>query len=811
MARIINEDENEGRVLHLPLAWGHEYWKSHSWGYLGSAWFNYLLDKPYIDKTFEPASMENVYLDAKIGELLDRYATAESEDKDVLAKDFLKLISLTGVRYVIVDHTIDSSVYTRDVYYNSKQYVARASQLMKYLADNGLVEEVSNFDVNMDTMSIDYEKLYPVNKTGLPGNTVYDGKIELYRIKEAKPMFLGMGQVSLVEVNFDNFLETDLVLDEETVMQKDIGRLVPFVDQGHSVSINEGQVELRYEVSSEKNDYIVKKKPAVADSSMMDVFAKMEEEKLVVSIYDRYLPDINGQEFRREVGLVGFGYVTDLSLYRLKIGEVFLTMPQYLSTNTYIDSVMTHGPEIEVGLYYLEELSDLNLTEFNKTDPLPCFGPELSGYEAGVDIQADNIKMVSSRGGTCVARIVKLTGVKEQYVEANIRLKSISDGDQAMRGYVCLYEGESKNCLNNHRQLRLYEDWTEYVIRVENQVSGQTDLKLEIGSIPGGSDSQDMDIGEVELKSFIEKDSQSIEYKKHFGLEKVNLTGELKIGIPKAKSNYSYFHNKLGDMFTTPQEMCPDGNPRKIVFEGDVIKSSMNNCSVYFAQPFLYATEYPYLIAFDYMVSQGQQPNIVIGQSGDDFLVERVSLYQGYPYTEKGKMVEASRLIAPNFRSGVAIKEATAHVFQDTEGRGEMAVGDLLVMEYPSDWHDMELIPEGNKIGYTETKVVDFKRILPSWWWVKIEASQAGKALIRFGQGYDRQWGIYKNGLDMILGKSVGENSRCDGWANCFEVDIESGDGQFYVFYWPEVLATAGWILSLSTAVALICFKRWKR
>ncbi len=813
MAKIVNDDKTEGRLLHLPMAWGHQYWKSYSWGYLGSAWFDFLIDRPFIDKTFEPASMENSYLNSKINELLDSFSNVDYQNKENIARNFLELLNKAGIKYVMVDGTINSSVYARNIYYNSKQYVSRADMMMKYLADRGWISRQTSFDINFDNFFDDYEKLYPVSKTGFPEKMPKEVRIDLYKMGGTIPMFQPITQAENIDGNFDNLSETDLIFGKTNLVQSgDKGTIIPFFRQNHQVAINTDSVDFDYQISADRSKYRIEML-GEKDRIMVDVFVRSEDKTLIVSLFDRYMPDINGKEYRQLIGEYKFEAGDSIEGYKLKIGDIVLGLPsENFSETRYVDSVMVDTKDFKIKLLKLEESREVDLMGFERNAPLTCFGPQLANYEGGVDIQNSNIKIVSRYGGACVTGgFISNKEESPKYVEIKFRMKAISDGIQGKRAYVCVYEGEGKTCLNDHRHFNLNEEWTDYVIGLDEEITELDLLKFEFGTIPGGKDSLDMDYSGMNVNYYKDIGEEVVSYEPSQKLEIVELEKELKLSIPKAKSDYSFYKNEK-DAYIIPQEMCPNGMPRNVTYEGDKTVAKVDGCSIYFAYPFLYKTSSPYLMAFEYKISEGQQPNIVIGQNGDDFLVERVSLYQGYPNISRDEWLTASRLISADFRSGVAIKETTAHVFQDTEGRGELSMGNFVMMEYPKLWYGMRFIPANANNQYIEAKIDFTKQILPSLWKVRVSSEKEGKVLIRFGQGYDRQWGVYENLSQAVMAKSQAKNYRCDGWANCFEINTDKRTTKdYWIFYWPETLAMIGWIVSLSASLTLVFLTKSKK
>ncbi|KKQ36842.1 MAG: hypothetical protein US54_C0053G0008 [Candidatus Roizmanbacteria bacterium GW2011_GWA2_37_7] len=115
ISKRINSDPQEGRVVHFPID-KTGYWKSYSWGYFGSAFLQYMLEKPLIDKTFEPASIENWSIIERMSDLQsDIQSITDEKEQMTRATQMYELLSMADIRYVILDGTISARVSSRGI------------------------------------------------------------------------------------------------------------------------------------------------------------------------------------------------------------------------------------------------------------------------------------------------------------------------------------------------------------------------------------------------------------------------------------------------------------------------------------------------------------------------------------------------------------------------------------------------------------------------------------------------------------------------------------------------------------------------
>ena len=813
VAKVINENPEKRRVLHLPMDQWQHYWRSFSWGYLGSSFFNFFIDKPYIDKTFEPASMENTFLHAKLNNLLDKfYRTTDLNQKNQTAEEFLAVLKKTGTQYVLVDESISSDIYPRNLVYTARQSYIKSKEMMDYLSQANKVNLISDYSINLQELYQQYEKLYPVNKTGLEDNLPVSSNVYLYEIIQPRPVFSLAGFVLNIDPDLNNLLETQVgsIVDGTIIQdQEKPAQLIPFIQQNHTVSKDDQTFTLEYKnPNSSSLRYQINTTPSNIDSYLIDLYGNIKDQKLNLSFYHRYYPDINGQRFQQYLGSLSFPISESriLDQYRLKLNDVFTPIPSILSNNdSYISSYVVHERIIKAALLQKSGEEVLNFQSFSKTNPTSCYGPQLEGYEENTEITNNSLVLQSKKGSICVESAMVFPDNienKPQYAEIELTLKSNLTDDVPMQGYVCVYEGAIPDCLNLHRHLRLFSDAKSYRLPLVSYVTNQSGVSIQIGSIPQQNTDQTVNIEKI-IEHFYEPlQEQEISFDPVFPQETVNISGPLQISFPKAQSPYSYFHDPENELFDLSQNPCRGDKTktRTMKFISDTLYNSMENCDVFFAQKFKYVFGHPYLFAYQYLLESGQQPNILLGREGDNYLLEKASLYQGYPNL-KGKLTYASRLLELGAFSDTFSKDMSIHITQDTANTGILAVRSFDMVEYPASWYYLTLTPINTEKTYSNSANIIYKQLLPSLWKVEIDNADSENLLI-FNEGYDKQWGIYDSLFDLIFGKSKTKNIRCDGYANCFAVSSPS----FYVFYWPERLYLFGWLLTILTIIFSLKF-----
>ena len=152
------------------------------------------------------------------------------------------------------------------------------------------------------------------------------------------------------------------------------------------------------------------------------------------------------------------------------------------------------------------------------------------------------------------------------------------------------------------------------------------------------------------------------------------------------------------------------------------------------------------------------------------------------------------------------MKEISIH--QDSENEGMMLLSGFSFQPYPSAWKELSLSPGNTTATYHVADVTKSTHLLPSLWKLSVTNLKANeKSMLLFNEGFDSQWKLYDSWMGVLfgLGKSY-SSSKCDGFANCYEMSGVTGSKTLYVFYTPERLMVLGWIVTIG---GIFFFGRW--
>ncbi|MBI5126955.1 hypothetical protein HZA76_00675 [Candidatus Roizmanbacteria bacterium] len=816
VAEKINKDPNKSRVLHLPFDSWHHYWRSYSWGYLGSAFYNYFLDKPYIDKTFEPGSVENVYLHSKINSLISSFYRASNEsEKSVLADRFYNLASKAGIKYILLDESISSSVYPKNINYTAKQSYVASQAMMLYLYDKQMVVR-NDYDVNFINFYNDYTKLFPLDKIGLPADLPKSFKLYLFEIPSVRPEVSFIENARIIDDKIDNALETDLdrLNDNDYIQDKNMpGVLYPFMQQNHTASLNDGNMTIKYKNGiGEQTRYSVRSSLTSEDTRMFDFYGKEVDGKLVFDIYHRYLPDIEGNKYQKYVGSISLDSPEAVlsSEYKFSVNGNASDLPEEINEEpTYLVSFLLTGPQIDVSLLAKKAHIDINPSVFeNRSSLSDC--PLLktgSILELGLCNKPYFVDSVIS--------LPNPESDKQYYVEPTLSVKGDVTGEnpdqfgvKPVHAYACYSQNANGECLNFHRNFLVDVHKDTNLYSEGFFVSNQVPLSILFGSIPFDDFKQAIIFEKLDLEIFEIADEKSItfsptEYRENLDLQ----PGDLTLDFPRALSNNSYYFVGQMDFYDKTIAPCGSGTTKRVdrIVDG-VLVNKMEGCLAAFAQIFNYSYKNPYLLLFDYWVGSGQQPLFSLKKESDTYLIERASIYQGYPNIkgmkgDKVAMTTASRIIEPRYHSDTGSSKVEVNFFQDTINQGNLALGGINMIELPTDWYSLAMVPENGDLFYTKPKNgFEEKSILPSLKMITIKGDNTqdnSTGLLYFNEGYDNDWGIYDSVLSLMVGTRSGKTLKCSGYANCFEIENVNLNKRYYLFYWPEKLYFFGWFLTI--------------
>jgi hypothetical protein len=407
------------------------------------------------------------------------------------------------------------------------------------------------------------------------------GLIDLYKIAKVEPMISFKSNGELVSKNLINLLETSKADEGKTLIQNESGgKIYPFFQQNHKVEMTKDSVKLTYPDKIGPGNYLIV--TGTEDSTyLIDVLGKIINNNLELSFYHRFYPDINGRMFRNYLGNLtlpiktttvssknGFwvnegkdiSNVSVIDNYRLKINGVVVVLPQLDSgREKLISSVIISGRKIEAAV--LEKVSEevLGPVDFGMAEPQVCTGVQLDGYDSTAKVTSLGLVAESTRGAVCVHNMVmKPKGEYLEYIlsargsietRQNSSLKMAkaveSKGEAVKKAYVCIKQpGGNGDCLNSHRNIRLFDDFNQYRVSINTSLAGSSPVIIQVGTIPSGKDKQMMVINNrTSLNWYQQKEVKELSFEPVFPRLEVVINDKLTVGWPDTVGLYSFhFH-----------------------------------------------------------------------------------------------------------------------------------------------------------------------------------------------------------------------------------------------------------------------------
>jgi len=688
IAQTINKDPTDGRVIHLPYDQSM-YWKSHNWGYLGSSFFNFMISKPYLDKTFEPGSMENAYSMKRIADLV-------SDAKDLTGIRFVQksvdirnLLSRMGVSYILYDETVSAQSPARGVSFWGTYDTFTAQEVIKVLEDARLIQKVQTENISLKDYLGLYKKLLPTDQTQMEKLLQSDPKkLVLYKLDYSAPRFKTLSQVTNTDHQIANLLETDLIgRGEDLIQQKGVGNKVYFPLNTSSLPIE-----------SEKNIFTVRttagepgrisnisisgESRTDSETRMVHIRVKRLADTLFVSLFSRYYPNINGQEYLLpldtfEIPIDDFrddllpvdidSYVSDwhvlpmksVSALRIRIGDTVLPLPSPLSdTFLPLGDVMTRGGSFELEVLSPRPRLPINPQIFNLTDRPNCLGDAREDYVSNLTTTPQNAVISTQNGSVCVwTDIGQNTNKDSSYAELQLSIENSTsdlDGDYGLNYAdtskpllkrvitrlskpsnlkVCIKEGVLDQCYNNHHIVTLQES-NKFIFPVHSPDGNFYNPVALFTLFNVGHHSQRLDMHDLSLTYFnsVFKESVVIPILEAPVGTLAIRDGIVQITIPKALSKYAYFLKPGTDGYYISTGKCDkDNSYRTYRISGENMISYFDNCSNTLTQKVAFSSDNFLMWNVRYNLLSGRYPQMKISDSYATLSEDIASLYQGYP------------------------------------------------------------------------------------------------------------------------------------------------------------------------------------
>ena len=858
IAKIINEDKDDYRVLHLPFN-KDRYWRSYNWGYLGSSFFHILINKPLLEKTFEPASQENIELNQDIYDKIDKRNN-----------DLYFLLKKTGVKYIIFDETVSSQITAKGIgswgiynYYKSKDTLNK-------LVSEGLIKKIISYNINILDYIDTYEKVFPLTQDNIDLISKSPNyEISLYELKDPDAKFRTVSNFSFTDpqlknINIDS--NKDTLQDDNSIFQT-----FPFKRNNLKFQLNNNKVEL------DLNNFILQKGQNYrvnlnGDNSKsqtkVEIYGRQDDKYLYLNFYNNPYPEIilsdktiSSKFLIKEIKIQKDNIINSLRLdenledylsnwpkalpytlisdLRIKIGDNIIPIPLEIDSNeTYVGSLVLNQGLINLEL--LKEVSEqnINVNSLKLTDNSNCFSDKLSDYISNINYDNNQFVLESQNGTTCfilpinnyLDNTVGYSEIKFNYQSESSDLDSrylknnrtskpilqrvVKNLNKPNYLLTCIKDANVEDCYNNHQVLDL-DSSGRVIIPTDKRISAYQPIVF-FALKNTGYQEQKLIINNLLIKKYdsVLKDSFNITNENQENNFVINEQGSLKLSFSLPLNYFSFYQNQR-DGFHISNGVCNQPYAYRTFRKTDRLISYIENCYNNFFQSLNFDSNNSYIWLIDYNLASGKFPRFNLGDSFDKYTNQILSLYQGYPsirgfkefqnpeFFDSSKnifnKINKLNLIQANvIISGDSnlsdLRRKNFMIEQDSENEGIAVYDNFNVVQIPNSWINLSIEPESYLYSSNNQDSISYQQMLPSLWKINSNESLSNQ-ILNFNEGYDNQWGIYDGLFNLLIGKKAGINYKCNNYANCFKINTNSS--QYYVFYSPEKLYFLGWLFTL--------------
>lgn len=688
ISKVINQDSENRRVLHLPME-KLSYWKSYSWGYVGSNFLSYLLNKPLIDRTWEPASLENDQYNQALFEIIQNSQEIHDEtEKNIRASQLATLLKNAGIKYIIFDETVSSTVPSRGVNYWGTYPKFDNKDLLLKLVELKVLKETKSYRIN----PMDYYYQYqPINSLSAELQKEYQNQppqlITLYEMADHKPIVTAEKSAQVLDNDQVNILQLPLPDNLETKIQSpnESGILYPFTNSLNILDNKQnlftlplmGNPQSTYtlNINPSRPPYIVSlsgyqnEKDLIIDFSLYltpqigntkSYFVPLGTLTIPINKVKNYLePEVTTNKHLSDWHVLDFNQISQL---RLRIDNTVIPIP-LLSLNKPVNlgHVLVNNPNFFLRVLIPKKNITLPLGQFHFTDDPNCTNdssdPASYSYQANFTDQEVNIS--TQDGTTCVIQpLSQWITPQTNYLELSIDVqgtiderkderktdnrlttlyqKQISSAIAQLPPYqtasVCLVN-EAGNCLNTHQNLTLYSHLEKYTIPSSASVQGSFPQLLI--KLPSQTETKStLKITHASLQTFESvqdmqitiPNSQLINYS-------VNLNSKSELSFPPILSNTSFYFQKGVDGWLVYSKSC-DNQLNQYRYSREINSSVLlyqNNCYHGISLPLPFSSNNLTLWRANYSLLSGQFPVFSLKDKNHFYKEQYLSLNQGYP------------------------------------------------------------------------------------------------------------------------------------------------------------------------------------
>jgi hypothetical protein len=696
IATTINSDHDNFRVLQLPTG-KEDYWKSYKWGMFGSSFLNFMLDHPLVDKTFEPASMENVALDDKIDKDLANFQLiADPSMRKDKAREFADLLQETGVKYLIYDNSVSSSLYPRGILLWQRFNGSDSEAMVKEMMLDGYAKEVGNYKIDLTDYANSYAKF---------GNlSIGDGKaleknkktyVSLIQIKSPQKQVSFIKNANNLDPNI-NFMNTSLFSSANHFTQEDNSSSFvsyPFATDNQKLSSDNKSFTFSVPVPYKKAEISVPQNSYFSDSSthFVDIYAKQDESFLTLSFVLELSPGVNGSDptattltsyqiptsklvnQNKESNLSN--YISDWAILenknigalRVRVGDYVIPLPVLNSPQPKkIGTVALQGNNVPLEILEFDQEKTVDSKDIVITQNPNCFRDKLSDASFNDKKNGSEINITSQNQSLCyVVNLDKVLGKDATHAEVNINaIGNSEDLDSKYVGNfptsksnltsfisslpkpnllrICVKQPNTNDCYNLH-QFANVEGKINVTFPLEHALGDLSDMQLLLALKNTGYQKQNIDIKKMTVDTFTTKASTNLTIPDYsdFSTDLPDVRGNIQLTVPKALSLYSFYFDPKKEGLYGLNPACETNKGYRTFrnFKGNLI-SYDSNCYYEFYTNVPFSSSNFSLFDVSYNLLSGKFPRLIVDDGFYKYADSFLSLDQGYPNIEGFKLFQ---------------------------------------------------------------------------------------------------------------------------------------------------------------------------
>lgn len=865
-AQKINTDPDYGRVLHLPYGI-HSYWRSHSFGYYGSSFLAFLLDKPLQDKTFNPGNLDHNAYDLMLTKLIANTSQLTSTARINRAIEFAAFLSRTNTTYIIWDPTVSTYIRTEGLVTWELLPHADTNTLLQTLVDAQLATVVSQYDI-------------PEWAQPTTGATT---QLKVLKLNSVQSIVTSPPAATAIDASLtDTFNPSLNAIPGPLLQDPEIpGRIYPWWDPSSSL-VKKPQA-LSFALRTSDNSQKLQLKTAVTQPTTendyvgVDVFARYENQQ--IAIYFRptpvqFDPTFDPQLQQPDVRIpiptslwaetdLNTSYTTYLNnwhvlgehqtnQFRLVVNDQVLPLPSDLSaTPTYLSSVLLpirDLAKLPISILIADPLTEQTNRHFSgnyfSLTPDPnCWQDKFAGYTSTFSTSDTTISASTTHGTLCFGASIDLAGRTQNITKSDDQrryfelefvptitstLDSATNTDfpltqqQQLQNqqvsqptisslFVCLMSTPTGECLNKQRFMK---STAPAPIRVtSHHLFAEPKLHILMTLPTFAKETQQLQLSDIKLIGFspILSTYATLNPDDYTTKPADQTLSDVSLTIPYFLSAGSLYTNPATHAFQIENRgLCqlsqidrrPTGQQHLTELD-DRLQIYLDNCATNVSHYLPYFPTNAYWWSIDYQRLAGGQPQFLANTSlllADELL----GLNQGYPFANQATAPKTAKtLIAAQGKTSIDPTQLFS-ITQYTANQSLVELGDTTIFPLPVHWQNTYLESTDSTHHFAQLSVEQVRKIWPSLWQVKLTKPSTAEQpfLLTFNQGFDSQWVLLHNWQPVTA-----NHVKINGWANGWIIPPTTipESGSYYLFYWPELLNLAGWVITLSVLVVLLC------